>query len=67
LLAGAYGVPCFPDGGTADPTVVVGAFLMVAPLSAGQHSIRIVGAAGPIEDPFFVKDVTYSITVTQQP
>ncbi|HXJ58736.1 MAG TPA: hypothetical protein VNU68_18925 [Verrucomicrobiae bacterium] len=67
LMAAAYGVPCFPDGGTADPTVVVGAFLLVAPLPAGQHTIHMVGAAGPVEDPFFVKDITYVITVTQRP
>jgi len=59
----ASGTPCFPDGGTID-TVSVGAFLMVKPLPVGQHTIRVVGAAGPVEAPFFVKDSTYVITVT---
>ena len=59
----ATGTPCFPDGGTID-TVAVGVFLMVKPLPVGQHTIRIVGAAGPLEDPFFVKDATYELTVT---
>ena len=59
----ASGAPCFPDGGSID-TVSVGAFLMVKPLPVGQHTIRIVGAAGPLANPFFVKDATYEITVT---
>jgi hypothetical protein len=62
-LIAATGTPCFPDGGTID-TVAVGAFLMVKPLPVGQHTIRIVGAAGPLANPFFVKDATYEITVT---
>jgi len=46
-----------------DPTVAVGAFLMVKPLSLGRHTIQIVGAAGPLDHPFFVKDITYQIRV----
>src|SRR5262245_43073569 len=62
-LIAASGTPCFPDGGTID-TVAVGAFLMVKPLPVGRHTIRVVGVAGPLEDPFFAKDATYEITVT---
>jgi hypothetical protein len=63
LLAAVYGVPCFPDGGTIDQ-VSVGAFLMVKPLPVGQHTIRVIGAAGPLPNPFFTKDATYNITIT---
>lgn len=62
-ILAATGVPCFPDGGTID-YVTVGAFVMIKPLSAGHHTIRVVGGAGPLDDPFFVKDITYNITVT---
>ena len=61
-IIAATGTPCFPDGGTIDQ-VAVGAFVMVKPLAVGQHTIRVVGAAGPVESPFFVKDATYEITV----
>jgi hypothetical protein len=64
LLANVYGVPCFPDGGTIDQ-VAVGAFLMVKPLSVGRHTLHIVGAAGPVDNPFFVKDITYEIRVVR--
>jgi hypothetical protein len=66
LLAAAYGVPCFPDGGTVDPTVAVGTFLMVRPLAVGRHTLHIVGAAGPVDNPFFVKDITYEIRVVRR-
>ena len=62
-LIAATGTPCFPDGGSVD-TVAVGAFLMVKPLSVGHHTLRVTGAAGPLDHPFFVKDATYEITVT---
>ena len=62
-ILAATGTPCFPDGGTVD-YVTVGAFVMIKPLSVGHHTVRIVGAAGPLDDPFFVTDITYEITVT---
>ena len=62
-LIAAGGTPCFPNGGSID-TVAVGAFLMVKPLAVGHHTIRVTGAAGPLANPFFVKDATYEITVT---
>ena len=61
-IIAATGAPCFPEGGPID-TVSVGAYLMVKPLSVGHHSIRVTGAAGPLANPFFVKDATYEITV----
>ena len=62
-IIAATGTLCFPDGGTVDQ-VAVGAFLMVKPLPVGQHTVRVIGAAGPLPDPFFIKDATYNITVT---
>jgi len=62
-IIAATGTPCFPNGGTID-TVTVGAYLMVKPLPAGKHTVRVIGAAGPLPNPFFPKDATYNITVT---
>lgn len=61
-ILAATGTPCFPDGGTID-MVSVGAYLMIKPLPVGQHTVRVVGAAGPLSAPFFVKDATFDITV----
>ncbi|SPE60794.1 conserved exported hypothetical protein [Verrucomicrobia bacterium] len=63
LLAAAFGEPCIPDGTTVTPAVSDGVFLMVAPLSAGPHTIHFVGVVGPVATPFFFKDITYNITV----
>ena len=63
LLAAAFGEPCIPDGTTVTPAVSDGVFLMVAPLSVGQHTIHSVGVVGPVATPFFFKDITYNITV----
>ena len=51
---------CVLDGSTV-PTVTVGAFLMVKPLSVGNHTIEIRGEAAP----FLIKKVTYDITVKE--
>ena len=59
----ASGLTCVPDGATIEPNVARGLFLMIKPLSIGRHTVRIVGIAGPPEDPAFVKDVTYEIEV----
>ena len=61
----ANGLTCVPDGVTLEPNVARGVFLMVRPLSIGQHTIRIRGVAGPPEAPAFVKDVTYEIEVVR--
>jgi hypothetical protein len=65
LLAAVFDGPCIPDGITVTPAVSDGVFLMVAPLSAGPHTIHFVGVVGPVATPFFFKDITYIITVTQ--
>jgi hypothetical protein len=63
LLAAIFDGPCIPDGITVTPAVSDGVFLMVAPLSAGPHTIHFVGVVGPVATPFFFKDITYNITV----
>jgi hypothetical protein len=63
LLAKVFGAPCIPDGMTIDPAVADGVFLMLAPLSVGQHTIHQVGTFGPVDHPLFLKDITYEITV----
>ena len=52
-----------PDGGTIDE-VAVGAFLMIKPLTIGQHTVRLVGAIEPAPGFVLTKDVTYTITVS---
>jgi hypothetical protein len=55
---------CVPDGATVDPSVAVGRFVILKPLSPGEHTIVIAGVAGPPNDePFFSKTITYTITV----
>ncbi|HLH56419.1 MAG TPA: hypothetical protein VKY92_22720 [Verrucomicrobiae bacterium] len=63
LLAAVFDGPCIPDGITVTPAVSDGVFVMVAPLSIGQHTIRFVGVVGPLATPFFFKDITYNITI----
>jgi hypothetical protein len=63
LLAAVFDGPCIPDGITVTPAVSDGVFVMVAPLSVGQHTIHFVGVVGPVTTPFFFKDITYNITV----
>ncbi len=53
------------DGATVDE-VAVGAFLMIKPLTAGQHTVRLVGAIEPAPGFVLTKDVTYTITVSPQ-
>jgi len=67
LLAAVFDGPCIPDGITVTPAVSDGVFLMVAPLSVGQHTIHFVGVVGPVATPFFFKDITYNITVSPGP
>jgi hypothetical protein len=63
LLAAIFDGPCIPDGITVTPAVSDGVFLMLSPLSVGQHTIHFVGVVGPVASPFFFKDITYNITV----
>jgi hypothetical protein len=56
------------DPGTAYDSVSDGVYLMLAPLSKGQHQIHFEGAAVFTQDPdefdfFFGLDITYRITV----
>jgi len=37
---------------------------MVKPLPVGQHTVRVIGAAGPLPNSFFIKAAAYEITVT---
>ena len=64
ILAADLGEPCIPDGTTVDSAVALGAFLMLAPLPPGPHTIHLVGIVGPLASPFVDKDLTYDITVT---
>lgn len=63
VLAALDGDPCVPGGLTIYPAVAYGAYVMVAPLSPGKHTIRIVGVVGMEPTPFVKDDVTYDITV----
>ncbi len=53
-----YGLP----GGTYGPCVADGIYLMVAPLSAGQHTIHFAAESFWFGDPWAI-DVTYELTV----
>lgn len=48
-----------PEEGTTSDTVSDGYWIMLAPLSAGEHTIHIYGEAAGV----FVTDVTYYLTV----
>jgi hypothetical protein len=54
ILANYYGLSCIADGTTVYPAVEDGVYLMLAPLSAGRHTIH-----------FTVEglDITYDLTV----
>lgn len=58
----------FPEGATS-PSVSDGAFLLLAPLSAGAHTLHFSGkvifstAAGDPIDFIFLQDITYNLTV----
>jgi hypothetical protein len=52
-------LPCVPGGTTISPAVADGVYLMSAPLTAGLHTIHIVGAVGS----HVHQDITYQITV----
>lgn len=55
ILAGYFGMTCIADGTAVYPAVGDGVYLMVAPLSAGQHTVRFTV-------PGFL-DITYELTV----
>jgi len=62
VVAVAEDEPCLPGGLTIYPAVADGAYLMLAPLSPGKHTIYFVGEAGP-DGSFLTLDITYDITV----
>ena len=63
IVAVSEGEPCLPGGLTVWPAVADGAYLMLAPLSPGEHVIHFVGVGGPLSSPFVKLDITYHITV----
>ena len=65
VVAGFFGEPCIPGGLTIYPAVADGVYLMLSPLSPGQHTIHFVGVAGPVSSPFVKDDITYEIKVTR--
>jgi hypothetical protein len=54
-----FGYDVAVDGTTYGPAVDDGIYLMLAPLSAGKHTIRVMGGSGPS----FRLEVTYHLTV----
>ena len=56
IYANFFGLTCIPDGITVYPTVDDGVYLLLAPLSAGQHTIHVA-----IESCHH--DITYHLTV----
>ncbi|MHC4065556.1 MAG: hypothetical protein ACYSUI_13810 [Planctomycetota bacterium] len=50
-----------PDG--SDILLADGYWLLLTPMSEGEHVIHFYGVFGPPEDPWFWLDVTYYITV----
>ena len=54
---------CNLDGLTVYPAEADGAFLMLAPLSVGQHSIHVLAVVGPLTHPHSEKDITYQLTI----
>lgn len=53
------GLPCVPGGTTISPAVADGVYIMTAPLTAGLHTIHMIGAVGA----HVHEDITYQITV----
>jgi hypothetical protein len=52
--------------GSTSPSVSDGYFVMLKPLSVGQHTIHFGGTADltPLGGPLFIQDITYNITVS---
>jgi hypothetical protein len=63
VLNWLYGEPCIPGGTTIGPAVADGVYLMLAPLAAGNHTIKFVGIVGPTNAPYVALDLTYQVTV----
>ena len=54
---------CNLDGVTVYPAEADGVFLMLAPLSVGQHTIHVFAVIGPLAHPQSEKDITYQLTI----
>jgi hypothetical protein len=59
VLAGIFGETCIDGDTTIYPAVAEGAYLMLAPLAPGKHTIHTVGQVSIYVD----LDITYEITV----
>jgi hypothetical protein len=60
-----FGATCIANGTTIGGAVAEGEFLMIKPLSVGQHIIHGTDIVGPVTSPSLVVDITYVITVTK--
>lgn len=63
IISLVEGEDCIPGGTTIYPAVAEGAYLMLAPLKPGKHTIGFVGVYGPVSAPNLKLDITYEITV----
>ena len=48
---------------TVYPAEADGAFLMLAPLAVGQHTIHVRAVVSPLAHPHSEKDITYHLTI----
>jgi len=63
IISLVEGEDCIPGGMTIYPAVAEGAYLMLAPLKPGKHTIAFVGIYGPVSAPNLKLDITYDVIV----
>jgi len=63
IISLVEGEDCLPGGMTIYPAAAEGAYLILAPLKPGRHTIAFVGVYGPVSAPNLKLDITYDITV----
>jgi hypothetical protein len=63
IISLVEGEDCIPGGMTIYPAVADAAYLMLAPLKPGKHTIAFVGVWGPVSAPNLQLDITYDVTV----
>ena len=51
------------DTFTPEELLAFDAFLMLSPLSVGQHTIHVFAVVGPLTHPHSEKDITYQLTI----
>ncbi len=61
VLGPVYGEPCIPGSTTIGPAVAEGVYLMVPPMTAGNHTINFTGIVGPATAPYLAVNLTYNI------